>query len=81
MAPNLKFSKLVEENDDLVKLQTHEFKDLADSKDHDYKLEIVWRNVFLMGALHLSAIYGMYLMFVSASWKTNLFGMTFYIRY
>lgn len=77
MAPNIKINKLIEDTDDLV-LQPHEFKDLADSKDHEYKLEIVWRNVFLMAALHLSALYGMYLMFVSASWKTNLFAIFLY---
>ena len=71
MAPNLRFTKAAEENDELAKLQHDQIKSV---KEYDYKLEIVWRNVLLMGSLHLSAIYGMYLMGASAMWSTNLFG-------
>lgn len=73
MAPNLRFSKQAEENQELTKLQTDLIKDNINGYD-EYKLEIVWRNVILMAALHLSALYGMYLMFFSAMWQTNLFG-------
>ena len=37
--------------------------------------EIVWRNVVLMSTLHLMAVYGGYLCFTVASWKTIVFGM------
>jgi hypothetical protein len=39
-----------------------------------FKREIVWRNVVLMSLLHLSALYGLYLCFVSAKWQTIAFG-------
>lgn len=58
MAPNLRFSKIAEEESEL-KFQRDQIKSINNIKEHDYKLEIVWRNVLLMGALHLSAIYGM----------------------
>lgn len=32
--------------------------------------QIVWRNVILMGTLHLMSIYGFYLIFSTAMWKT-----------
>ncbi|KAK8787792.1 hypothetical protein V5799_022433 [Amblyomma americanum] len=35
-------------------------------------MEIVWRNVILMGSLHLVSIYGFYLIFFSVQWKTVL---------
>lgn len=44
----------------------------------EYKLQIVWRNVFIMAALHLSALYGLYLCFVSAKWQTSLAAFIFY---
>ena len=36
--------------------------------------EIVWRNVILMVILHSTAVYGGYLCFTVASWKTIFFG-------
>jgi len=45
----------------------------------EYKLEIVWRNVALMSALHLSALYGLYLCFASAKWQTTAFAVFLYI--
>lgn len=44
---------------------------------NEYKLQIVWRNVIIMTVLHLSALYGLYLCFVSAKWQTSLAGMFF----
>lgn len=44
-------------------------------KQEEYKMKVVWRNVILMLALHFSAIYGLYLCFVSAKWQTTLAGM------
>lgn len=58
MAPNLRFSKIAEEDEEL-KFQREQIKSINNIKEYDYKLEIVWRNVMLMGALHLSAVYGM----------------------
>ncbi|KAK8787794.1 hypothetical protein V5799_022430, partial [Amblyomma americanum] len=46
------------------------------SKPH--KMEIVWRNVILMGSLHLISIYGFYLIFFAAQWKTVLAAYIFY---
>lgn len=43
-----------------------------------YKRQIVWRNVVLMGALHLAAIYGFYLLFAEAMRKTIIFTITLY---
>ena len=74
MAPNLRFTKQAEENEELDQIKLDQLKDETELKKYDYKLQIVWRNVSLMGALHLSAIYGMYLMIASAKWQTNLFG-------
>ncbi|XP_064457895.1 acyl-CoA Delta-9 desaturase-like [Ornithodoros turicata] len=34
--------------------------------------KIVWRNVILMGYLHLASIYGFYLIFTAAMWQTIL---------
>ena len=48
-------------------------KQLQPSKEK-YSIKIVWRNVILMSALHIAAIYGAYLCFVSAKWQTNLAG-------
>jgi stearoyl-CoA desaturase (delta-9 desaturase) len=44
-----------------------------------YKLQIVWRNVAIMAALHVSAIYGLYLCFVSAKWQTTAFAIILYL--
>jgi len=78
MAPNLKFSKQAEDSE-LDKLHLDQLKDESELKKYDYKLEIVWRNVLLMTALHLSAVYGMYLMIASAKWQTNIFAILLYI--
>lgn len=47
-------------------------------KSKAYKRQIVWRNVFLMAALHSSALYGLYLCFVSAKWQTAVAAFVFY---
>ena len=56
-----------------------EITDLLDKSDKTkarspYERQIVWRNVVLMSLLHLSALYGIYLSFVSAKWQTIAFG-------
>lgn len=47
-------------------------------KTEEYKRKIVWRNVLVMGYLHLGAIYGMYLAFTSAKLYTTLFAIILY---
>src|SRR5438309_1948324 len=37
-------------------------------------IKIVWGNVIYMTVLHMSSLYGLYLCFVSAQWKTIAFG-------
>lgn len=39
-------------------------------KDQEYRVQIVWRNVLLMSALHIGALLGLRQCFVSAQWKT-----------
>lgn len=36
--------------------------------------KIVWRNVILMGALHIGGVYGAYLFLTKAMWTTCFFG-------
>lgn len=38
------------------------------------KLKLVWRNIILFGYVHLAAVYGVYLILVSARFYTSLFG-------
>lgn len=45
----------------------------------DVPLVIVWRNVALMAYLHMGAIYGLYLAFTSAQWKTSALAFFLYI--
>jgi len=49
-----------------------------------YRLQIRWRNVFLLGYLHLAALYGAYLLFASAKLLTIVYGEIcdlFYLRH
>ncbi|XP_075974965.1 acyl-CoA Delta-9 desaturase-like [Anticarsia gemmatalis] len=41
--------------------------------------KIVWRNVILMGMLHLGAVYGLYLFLFKAMWITKFFAYFLYI--
>ncbi|OQR77861.1 acyl-CoA desaturase-like [Tropilaelaps mercedesae] len=43
-----------------------------------YKLQIVWRNVALMGYLHVAAVYGFYLMLTQAMWSTCITAVVLY---
>lgn len=38
------------------------------------KLELVWRNIILFALLHIGGLYGAYLFFFEAMWKTCAFG-------
>jgi len=44
--------------------------DSRKSVNKPYKVEIVWRNIFLMTILHISALYGLYLYAAKAQLKT-----------
>lgn len=46
----------------------------------EYKLKLVWRNIILFVYLHVSSVYGAYLMLTSASWPTVLFGKNFNMK-
>ena len=46
----------------------------AESSKEDYRLQIVWRNVAIMAYLHMAALYGLYLCFTSAQFKTVVAG-------
>lgn len=38
------------------------------------KHEYVWFNIFWFLFLHIGSLYGLYLVFTSAKWQTNVFG-------
>lgn len=40
--------------------------------------KIVWRNVILMGSLHIGGVYGAYLFLTKAMWLTSFFGKSFF---
>lgn len=48
--------------------------DKSTSAQKPYRLQIRWRNVFLLGYLHLAALYGLYLTVTSAKILTTIFG-------
>jgi hypothetical protein len=48
----------------------NELKDPKESLKKPFKVEIVWRNIFLMIILHSSAVYGLYLYSTKAQLKT-----------
>jgi len=80
MAPNLKFSKIAAESDELVPSEAiiAEAK-LDEPKVYEYKRKIVWRNVLLIGSLHLGALWSLYLMCTRTMWQTNLFSFVLYV--
>lgn len=38
------------------------------------KHQLVWRNIIWFIYLHVASLYGVYLVFTSAKWQTNVFG-------
>ena len=38
------------------------------------EIKLVWRNILLFVYLHVAALYGLWLLLVSAKWSTGLFG-------
>ena len=57
----------------------NEINDTISGNKSEYKMEIVWRNVFIMLSLHLSALYGLYLCFTDAKWQTIVFSVFLYV--
>lgn len=45
-------------------------KQIEVNPQNRFQTEIVWKNVLLIGAIHVGAIYGSYLMVVSAKYQT-----------
>ncbi|GFS45165.1 acyl-CoA desaturase [Trichonephila inaurata madagascariensis] len=54
-------------------------KTTTESPKDEHNMQIVWRNVILFAYLHLASLYGVYLMFTSAMWQTNLFAAFLYL--
>jgi stearoyl-CoA desaturase (delta-9 desaturase) len=48
--------------------------DEESKEKYKYVRRIVWRNVLIFLYLHLAAIYGIYLAFISAKLMTTIFG-------
>jgi len=42
------------------------------------KIRLVWRNIIAFVYLHIAAVYGLYLFFMSAQWKTSTLAMILY---
>lgn len=40
----------------------------------EYKIKLYWFNIAMFAYLHAASVYGVYLMFTSASWATIYFG-------
>ncbi|XP_022919693.1 acyl-CoA Delta-9 desaturase-like [Onthophagus taurus] len=74
MAPNLSSQTgILFEGEELIS----EFSG-GNQKPDNRKLKPVWRNIILMGYLHLAAIYGCYLAFTSAKLATTIFAFIMY---
>lgn len=46
--------------------------------EEPYEVKLVWSNIFRFTLLHVAAVYGFWLIFTSAQWKTNLFAFFLY---
>lgn len=75
MAPNLveQTGALFEEEEKFINTENM----MSKRQSAPRKLQLVWRNIILFAYLHAAAVYGLYLVFTSAMWKTNLFGECF----
>ncbi|XP_075585788.1 acyl-CoA desaturase 1 isoform X2 [Dermatophagoides farinae] len=51
----------------------------AQKNQKPYKIQIVWRNVIIMGLLHVAAIYGATLCFGTAKWQTVVAAILLYV--
>lgn len=82
MPPNI--SQQNRDQDEEISSRVEQLKDqLLPSDEKLEKVEvptvIVWRNVAIMGYLHMAAVYGLYLCCTSASWKTSALAFILYI--
>lgn len=69
--------KHLENNDDQDDQQLPENSSDTESEvvsKEPFKMEIVWRNVFLFVGLHIGAACGIYCAIFTAKWQTNLLG-------
>jgi len=79
MAPNLLSNSIVLadaqiDKDETISQTPVKSKQASHQSQHKtYKMQIVWLNVALMTYLHLSALYGVFLLFTKAKWATWLF--------
>lgn len=78
---NLELTRRLEEpsNKDVATEQQQHQQQLQEPKKQEYKVELVWRNILLMTFLHIGALLGLRQCFVSAQWKTILFGYLLYV--
>lgn len=58
------YENMVFINEDNTKIVNHKKNNLV----------WVWRNIFILGFLHIGSVYGLYLVFIAAKWQTNLQG-------
>ncbi len=69
-----------------IEFISDKMEDLAENKS---SVKIVWKNVFLIGSLHVGALYGAYLMITAAKYQTViawyifclLSGKEFFLRF
>lgn len=72
MPPLIKHSRHESDEVDAI----HEpIKEESEDSNEEFVPRIVWRNVLIMGSLHVAAAYGLYLCFTSAMIKTTILGM------
>lgn len=73
MAPNVVVTTgVLHETDEEINSQAVPIVEVK--KPGDFKVQMVWRNAILFAYLHLSAVYGLLLMFISAKYSTSLWG-------
>ncbi|KAF5302715.1 hypothetical protein FQR65_LT08457 [Abscondita terminalis] len=78
MAPNISAPTGVLHETDEEITTTVQHISQETKKPDEYKLRLVWRNIFLFAYLHALALYGFYLMFTSAKILTSLWGFVLY---
>lgn len=67
MAPNVT-------NREVLHLCKDEMEPVYDDKPLKREYKLVWRNIILYIVLHISALYGIYMMLTSAKLLTTIFG-------
>lgn len=77
MAPIVRHTECEDQSQESNEILTA--KDVNQTKDNEFKVKIVWRNVVLMGALHVGALIGAYLMVTEAKYQTVIAWFLLYI--